>query len=146
MRRLAFLVASVAMLSLAPSASARPPEDRVLFLDFSDTIDCDAASITFDATGWANGPFGVDHPTNYHVKWVFSNADGETWEYNDVGNIRVFERDGVLYESLSGRSTNVGPDNSTWIGHWLHNIDADETSYAGHGLGDYFELACSMLT
>src|SRR4249919_107739 len=108
MRRLAILVATVAMLSSAPAASAAPPENRVFVIDFSGDVDCDGASLTFHTTGWVNGPFDASHPTNYHLKWVYSNADGESWTYIDTGNIRLFERNGVLFNSLSGRSTNVG--------------------------------------
>jgi hypothetical protein len=146
MKRLAILVATVAMLSIAPAASAAPPADRVLILDFSGDVDCDGASLTFDTTGWANGPFDGSHPTNYHLKWVYSNADGESWTYVDTGLIRYFEVDGVLHNSLSGRSTNVGPDNSSWIGHWELNTETNEVSRAGHGLGYIDDLACSMLT
>ena len=117
MRRLAILVATVAMLSSAPAASAAPPENRVFVIDFSGDVDCDGASLTFHTTGWVNGPFDASHPTNYHLKWVYSNADGAGWTYIDTGLIRYFERDGVPYNTLSGRSTNVGPDSSGWIGH-----------------------------
>ena len=102
MRRLAILVATVAMLTIAPAASAAPPEDRVLIIDFSGDVDCDGASLTFHTTGWVNGPFDASHPTNYHLKWVYSNADGESWTYIDTGNIRYFERDGVVYQFVVG--------------------------------------------
>ena len=46
MRRLAILVASIAMLSIARAASAAPPEDRVLIIDFSGEVDCDGAVFT----------------------------------------------------------------------------------------------------
>ena len=146
MRRLAILVATVAMLSIAPTASAAPPEDRVLVIDFSGDVDCDEASLTFETTGWVNGPFDASHPTFYHLTWVYSNADGESWTYIDTGLVRFFERDGVPYNTLSGRSVNVGPDDSSWIGHWVLNMDTDEASRAGRGLGYIDELACSMLT
>ena len=146
MRRLAILVATVAMLSIAPAASAAPPEDRVQIIDFSGEVDCDGSSLTFDTTGWVNGPFDASHPTFYHLTWVYSNADGESWTYIDTGLVRFFERDGVPYNTLSGRSVNVGPDDSSWIGHWVLNMETDEASRAGRGLGYIDELACSMLT
>ena len=146
MRRLAILVATVAMLSIAPAASAAPPPDRVLIIDFSGDVDCDGASLAFHTTGWVNGAFDTSHPTFYHLTWVYSNADGESWTYIDTGLIRFFERAGVLYGSLSGRSTNVGPDNSGWIGHWELNTETNEASRAGRGPGYIDELACSMLT
>ena len=148
MRRLAILVATVAMLGIAPAAaSAAPPEDQVsVVIDFSGEVDCDGAPLTFDTTGWVDGAFDGSRPTFYHLTWVYSNADGETWTYIDTGLVRFFERDGVLYGSLSGRSTNVGPGMSSWIGHWELNIASDEASRAGRGLGYIDELACSMLT
>jgi hypothetical protein len=137
----------IGLIGAVPVASAAPPDDRVLVIEFSDTVDCDGGvSVTFDATGWANGPFDASHPTNYHVKWVFSNADGQSWTWNDTGNITFFERDGVLYSSLSGRAIAVGPDGTGWIGHSVINTETNDVSYVGHGLGDIFELACSMLT
>jgi hypothetical protein len=77
---------------------------------------------------------------------VFSNADGDTWTYIDTGRVRFFERGGVLYGSLSGRSVNVGPDQSSWIGHWVLNMETGEESRVGRGLGYIEDLACSMLT
>jgi hypothetical protein len=136
----------IGLIGAVPVASAAPRDDRVLIIEFSFDVDCDGASLTLDATGWANGPFDASHPTNYHVKFVFSNADGQSWTWNDTGNITFFEHDGVLYSSLSGRAINVGPDGSGWIGRAVINTETNDVSYVGHGLGDIFELACSMLT
>jgi hypothetical protein len=144
MRRLAILVATVAMLSIAPAASAAPPEDRVTILEFGGEVDCDGALLTFETTGWVNGK--PDTGFFYHLTWVFSNAEGEGWTYIDTGRVRFFERGGVLYGSLSGRSVNVGPDNSSWIGHWVVNMETGEASRVGRGLGYIEDLACSVLT
>ena len=147
MRELMSLAAAAVLtLGLVAPASAAPPEDRVLIIDFSGDVDCDGASLTFDTTGWVNGPFDASHPTFYHLTWVYSNADGESWTYIDTGLVRFIERDGVPYNTLSGRSVNVGPDDSSWIGHWVLNMETDEASRAGRGLGYIDELACSMLT
>ncbi len=144
MRRLAILVATIAMLSIAPAASAAPPDDRVTILEFGGEVDCDGALLTFETTGWVNGK--PDTGFFYHLTWVFSNADGDTWTYIDTGRVRFFERGGVLYGSLSGRSVNVGPDQSSWIGHWVLNMETGEESRVGRGLGYIEDLACSMLT
>ena len=110
MRKLMSLAgAAVLTLGLVAPASAAPPEDRVLLIDFSGDVDCDGASLTFDTTGWVNGAFDASHPSFYHLTWVYSNADGQSWTYIDTGLVRFFERDGVPYNSLSGRSVNVGP-------------------------------------
>jgi hypothetical protein len=146
MRRLAILVASVVMLSIAPAVSAAPPEDQVsIIIDFSGEADCDGASLTFHTTGWLDGPFDASHPTVYHLTWVYSNADGASWRYIDTGLIRTFERDGITYISLSGRSTNVGPDNTGWIGHWELDTVTNEVSRVGVGVGEIDQLACNML-
>ena len=144
MRRLAILVATVAMLSIAPAVSAAPPADRVLILEDGGGVDCDVGSLTFTVSGWVT----LAHQPNffYHLTHVYSNADGETWTYIDTGLVRFIERDGVPYNTLSGRSINVGPDDSSWIGHWVLNMETDEASRAGRGLGYVDELACSMLT
>ena len=141
-------VVLVGLLGAVPTASAGGPrDDRVsIVIDSSGEVDCGGASLTFDTTGWANGPFDTSHPTSYHLTWMYSNADGETWTYIDTGVIRFFERDGQLYGFLSGRSTNVGPDSSGWIGHWVLNTETDDVSRAGRGVGYIDELACSMLT
>jgi hypothetical protein len=147
MRRLAFLLASVAMLGLAPVASAAPPADRVsIIFDDSFVVECDRGSLALHVTGWAKGPFNDSHPTHYHLTWAFSNADGESWTYIDTGNIRFFERDGVLYGFLAGRSTDVGPDGTGWIGHFVFNTDTGEATRVGRAVGYIDELACSMLT
>ena len=145
MRRLAILVATVAMLGIAPTASAAPPDDRVIILDFEGEVDCDGALLTFATTGWVNGEF---NPSDffYHLTWVFSNADGDSWTYIDTGRVRTFERGGVLYGSLAGRSVNVGPDNSSWIGHWVVNMDTGDVARVGRGLGYIEDIACSKLT
>ena len=144
MRRLAILVATIAMLSIAPAANAAPPPDRVFIIDDGGDVECDGGSLTFTRTGWVNGK--SDGGFFYHLTWVFSNADGETWTYIDTGRVRWFERDGVLYNSLSGHSVNVGPDQSSWIGHWVLNTETGEESRAGHGLGYIEDIACSRLT
>jgi hypothetical protein len=41
---------------------------------------------------------------------------------------------------------NVGPDQSSWIGHWVLNTETGEEARVGRGLGYIEELACSMLT
>jgi hypothetical protein len=144
MRRLAILVATIAMLSIAPAANAAPPPDRVFIIDDGGGVECDGGSLTFTTTGWVNGK--PDTGFSYHLTWVFSNADGESWTYIDTGRVRTFERGGVIYGSLSGRSVNVGPDQSSWIGHWVLNTETGEESRAGHGLGYIEEIACSRLT
>ena len=112
------------MLSIAPAASAAPPDDRVDILEFGGEVDCDPGLLTFESTGWVNGK--SDGGFFYHLTWVFSNADGATWTYIDTGRVRFFERGGVLYGSLAGRSVNVGPDDSSWIGHWVINTETGD--------------------
>jgi len=152
MRRLRWLgigIAALAALSGAvPTATvATPPEDRVTIVGpFVDEVDCDGESITRAMRGWVGIPADADTPTFYHLTWDYSNAGGAVWQYVDTGLIRTFVRDGDLYISLSGRSINVGPDETGWIGHWELNTVTEEVSRAGLGLGPIDGLACRPLT
>jgi hypothetical protein len=152
MRRLNALgvgaVVLVGLFGAVPAASAGgPPEGRVTIVGpIVDEIACDGASITRTGSGWVGIPAAVDGlPTFYHLTWVYSNAAGDTWSYIDTGLIRAFERDGVLYFSLSGRSTDVGPDGTGWVGHWELNTSTNEVSRVGLGVGYVDQLACSAL-
>ena len=145
MRRLAILVATVAMLSIPPAASAAPPADRVLILDLTRDVGCDGSSLTFNTTGWVTArptPATLVLPPD---PGVLERRRGEL-DIHRHRPVRFIERDGVPYNTLSGRSINVGPDDSSWIGHWVLNMETDEASRAGRGLGYIDELACSMLT
>jgi len=152
MRRLNALVVGVAVLvglfGAVPSALAGgPPEGRVTIVGpIVDEIDCDGGSITRTGSGWVGIPAGADRvPLFYHLTWVYSDAEGNTWTYIDTGLIRTFERDGVLYVSLSGRSTNVGPDGTGWVGHWQLNTSNDDVWRAGLAVGGIDQLACGNL-
>ena len=49
MRKLTSLAAAAILtLGLVAPASAAPPEDRVLIIEFGGEVDCDGASLTFD--------------------------------------------------------------------------------------------------
>jgi hypothetical protein len=151
MRRLRALgvgvVVLVGLIGAVPTVSAGgPPEDRVVHIG-PDVVEvqCDGASITRTETGWVGLPGKVGNPTHYHLAWVYSNADGAAWRYIDTGLIRTFERDGDPYVSLSGRSVNVGPDETGWVGHWEMNLSTGEVWRAGLGVGDVDQRACSVL-
>ena len=148
MKRLAILVATIAMVIFAPAANAAPPEDRVSIVGpFVDVIDCDGVSIARTQSGWLGIPANAETPFHYYQTWVYENAEGESWSYIDTGLVRTFERDGALYISLSGRSINVGPDETAWIGHWQLNTVTEEVWRAGFGPGATIDqLACDMLT
>ena len=151
MRGLRVLAVSVVLLvgliGAVPSASAGgPPADRVITIGpIVDEVNCGGASITRALSGWVGIPAMADVPTFYHLTWVYSNTEGKAWTYIDTGLIRAFERDGQLYFSLSGRSTDVGPDNTGWVGHWELNTVTNEVSRVGVGVGEIDQLACNML-
>jgi hypothetical protein len=153
MRRLNALgvgaVVLVALFGAVPIASAGgPPADRVTVVGpIVDAIDCGGASITRTGSGWVGIPASVDlDPIHYHLTWVYSNAAGNEWTYIDTGLIRTFERNGDPYVSLSGRSTNVGPDGTGWVGHWQLNLSTGDVLRAGLGVGGIDQLACASLT
>lgn len=150
MRRLRLLGVGVVLIGLigaVPIASAGgPPEDHVTIIGPTvDEIDCDGEPITRTATGWFSGPAGLGDPATYHLTWTYSNVEGQAWTYVDTGVIRLFERDGALYVSVSGRSVNVGPDGTGWVGHWESNTVTNEVRRAGLGVGEIDQLACGLL-
>lgn len=111
-------------------------------------VDCAGETLLRDRHGWFGLIQNVDHVTKYHIAIVYTNDDGRQWRYMDTGLIRWFEVDGDSYISLSGRSTNVGPGDSGWIGRWVFNLapDGGLVSLSGHGLGDIDDAACDALT
>jgi hypothetical protein len=151
MRLLRFLgvgvVVLVGLIGAVPAANAGgPPENRVMVIGpIIDAVDCDGESITRTLTGWLGIPTDAETPFHYHLTWEYSNTHGKTWTYIDTGLVRSFERNGALYLSLSGRSINVGPGDTGWIGHWELNTETNDVSRAGHGVGAIDQLACSKL-
>lgn len=143
----AAVVAVIGLVGTVPAAGAAgPPEDLVTVVGpIVETVDCDGTSITRTISGWVGLPTSADVPTYYHLDRAYSDADGNTWSYIDTGVIRTFERDGDVYVSLSGRSVNVGPGDTGWVGHWELNTFTNEVSRAGLGVGDVDQLACSVL-
>jgi hypothetical protein len=122
-----------------------PPGDLVTIIGpIVEEVDCDGGSITRTESGWVGLPADVPNATYYHLDWMYSNAAGSVWSYVDTGFIRTFERAGDLYVSLSGRSVNVGPDGTGWVGHWEINTSTNEVWRAGLGVGDIDQLACSV--
>ena len=150
MRGLRVLAVSVVLLvgliGAVPSASAGgPPEDRVITIGpIVEEVNCDGGTITRTVSGWVGLPADVA-PIYYHLTWVYSNTEGNVWTYIDTGLIRTFQRDGQLYVSLSGRSTDVGPGDTGWVGHWELNTVTNEVSRVGVGVGEIDQLACNML-
>jgi hypothetical protein len=143
----AAVVALIGLVGTVPSASAAgPPEDLVTVVGpIVEAVDCDGSSITTTISGWVGLPTSADVSTFYHLDRTYSNADGNTWMYIDTGVVRTFERDGDVYVSLSGRSVNVGPGDTGWIGHWELNTFTSEVTSAGLGAGDVDQIACSLL-
>jgi hypothetical protein len=137
----------VGLIGAVPTTSAAgPPADRVVVIDDVVAVDCGGVEISQAIQGWVGVPSSANVPLFYHLTHVYSNAAGDTWTYMDTGLVRVFERDGVLFASLSGRSINVGPNNTSWVGHWELNIDTGEVVRVGTGFGDLDQRACSALT
>ena len=141
------VVVVVGLIGAVPAVSARgPSEDLVTIIGpIVEEVECDGESITRTESGWFGGPADVGNPSPYHLTRTYSDVEGKVWTYIDTGVIRVFERDGELHVSLSGRSANVGPDGTGWIGHWELNTVTDEGWRAGLGVGEIDQLACSVL-
>jgi hypothetical protein len=136
----------VGLIGVVPTVSAAgPPSDRVIVIDAVLPVDCNGVTITQTVKGWVGVPSGANVPLFYHLTHAYSNAAGTTWTYMDTGLVRVFERDGVVFVSLSGRSINVGPNDTSWAGHWELNTDTGDVVRVGTGFGDLDQRACSVL-
>jgi hypothetical protein len=138
------VVLLVGLLGAVPTTAAAPPGSTTVG-PVVDEIACDGESITRTESGWFGPAPQIGDPSNYHLTWVYSNSAGNVWTYVDTGVIRLYERHGELYVSLSGHSVNVGPDGTGWIGHWVANQNTAEVWRAGLGVGDIDQLACSVL-
>lgn len=149
MRRFAVLGVGVLLLvgliGAAPTANAGGPPDATTLEPTVVPVDCDWGSITSTGSGWFGPAPEIGNPSNYHLTWVYSNDEGETWTYIDTGVIRLYERHGERYVSLSGHSVNVGPDGTGWYGHFVADQLTGDVWRAGLGVGDIDQLACSML-
>jgi hypothetical protein len=130
-------------MGLAAPAFAAPTKVGGTVVEEGFVVDCGAETILRDRHGWYGLIESVDHVTKYHIAIVYTNEDGKTWRYMDTGLVRRFEVDGEPHISLSGRSTNVGPDNTGWVGRWVSNGGESRT---GNAQGDIDEAACESLT
>jgi hypothetical protein len=139
------LVVLIVVGVLAAPASADPPNVEGTYEQFRWDHDCGSETIVRDISGWWGLLQDVDHVSKYHFTTVYTNADGRTWRYMNTGLFRWFESNGDSYESVTGRSENVGPGATTWIGRWVHNFDTGDVSYVGQGLGGLDEAACLRL-
>ena len=135
------------MVGLAVPASADPKNVGGTLDESGVEIDCGTEKILRDRQGWFGLIQKVDHVTQFHIRITYTNQDGDTWRYQDTGQVRFYEVDGEAHESLSGHSTNVGPGNTGWYGHWVFNIDQNTVvSLVGAAQGDIDQAACDALT
>jgi hypothetical protein len=135
----------VGLIGVVPTANADGPPDATTVGPVVAVIDCDGESITRTERGWYEPLPEIGNPGNYHLTWTYSTAEGKIWTYVDTGVIRLYERDGELYVSLSGHSVNVGPDGTGWIGHFVADQQTGDVWRAGLEVGDIDQLACSTL-
>jgi hypothetical protein len=107
--------ALVLMMASVPAATAAPADGNgnkeVLDLDFSLPITCDnGTELGLHVGGWlqimefgGNGNKNIDHAT-VHVEFEYTNADGGTFAYLDVGTDRLsVDKDGNLVFQIIGR-------------------------------------------
>lgn len=137
------------------SAFASAPADgngnkiAVAFVDdFSDACpNGDVLDIHLE--GWFQGRV-FEQPQNpnvqlevFHALITFTNANGETYQFHDIGPDHYYVQDGMLFLALSGHSAG-----SNVIGHVILNVSTGETVEfsAGKGFGSVLELACQALT
>jgi hypothetical protein len=77
-----------------------------------------------------------------HLVFTFTNREGETFVFLDVGPDRVFVKDGQLFLTITGRANVVGT-----IGHVVIDLATGEAVLvAGKAIPALEELACEALT
>jgi hypothetical protein len=153
--------AAIAMLALAAPVGAGPPADGngnqfVVVFDDVFPVDCGAAgTIEVHVDGWFKGrEFQGGGNRNielivYHIVLTYTNGDGATFGYLDVGpDHSSIDKDGNLVLTVTGRPG--GTNGSSLQGHWVFVFDpaGNLISVTPHGnLGPTSdELACDALT
>ncbi|MDH3261950.1 MAG: hypothetical protein OEM81_13020 [Acidimicrobiia bacterium] len=146
-RSLVLGLAMVLAVVLAIPAAADPKFVDGTVDEVSEEIECGAETIWRDRQGWYGLIQNVDHVSKYHIRITYRNVDGDKWRYQDTGSLHWFDVDGEAHISLSGHSTNVGPDATGWYGRWVFNLDQETVvSLVGKGQGDIDQAACDALT
>jgi hypothetical protein len=137
----------VGLIGAVPTASAAEPPGSTTVGPVVLEITCEWGSITWTEEGWVGPAPEIGNPSNYHLTWAYSNAEGKVWTYVDTGVIRTYLHNGELYVSLSGHSVNVGPGpgGTGWIGHFVANQETGEVWRAGLDVGNIDQRACSVL-
>ena len=119
---------------------------EVFIVDETFTTVCpNEAVLTGHFGGWFQvmGGSGRNLELNvFHGVITFTNADGETFIFHDVGPDRVYVKDGNIFLAITGRSTGSGV-----IGHVVINRSTgDVVLVAGKEFGTAEAVACRALT
>ena len=129
--------------SFAPSPS---PSKDVVLVDDDFRIRCPGGDILeghlggfFQVMGESGGNLALNI---FHLVFTFTNEEGETFVFNDVGPDRVYVKNGEIFIAITGRSTATGI-----IGHVVQNLTTGETVLeAGKEFAPLEEQACEALT
>ena len=131
----------------------------VFDFDIDAPITCSSGEeINRNDFGWAQ--FWVFGPPNnrnvelgvFHDVITFTNADGETFVWRDVGPDRYYMQDGDLFVAIAGTSTGSGNTDrtETVAGHVVirdpFGPTAEVVLIAGNEFGNIDDLACDTLT
>jgi hypothetical protein len=157
------VVAAIALLLAVVPASAAPNDGNgnqfVVVVDETVPIDCGAGgTIEGHASGWFKGrEFQGGGNRNieltvFHLVLTYTNEDGATFRYIDVGPDHSYiDNDGNFVITITGRPG--GSNGASLQGHWVLVFDAPPPagnliSITSHGnLGPTSdELACDALT
>ena len=111
--------------------------------------------ITLNDVGWAQfRGFGPPNNRNvqlgvFHIVLAYTNADGDTFVWRDVGPDKVYLDGDEVFVTISGRSTASGNIDRDVIvvGHVVLNLTTGEAVFvAGNEKGSVGDLACDALT
>ena len=136
--------ASAPALASAPAAG----NDRMVVIEYEipGTVDCGGETITSLMTGWVKvrlTPHFENHSARldvYQLVFTYTNADGNTYVWHDVGPDRFWQEGDVVYIQKAGRVEGH-------IGTTRFNLFTGEVVFiAGPGRGSLDEQACAALT
>ena len=132
------MASTLALAAIGTPVAADKTGDEIIPIGVvGEVVDCGAGQfLERDRHGWLDPK---KSGFRYHIRIVYSNTAGDTWLYMDTGIAK--QTDSGF--SLSGRSTNVGPDDTGSIGHVL--VDDGVPTRAGRGMGDVDQAACNAL-
>ena len=115
-------------------------------------IACNGDTIHRDLDGWVQvNRFGPANNRNvevarFHSVFSYSNDDGDTWGFREVGVGHVFFPGDEPHVRVSGRSFSTPFGGPAVFGQFVLKLSTGEVAVTGHVFGVVDDAACAALT